>query len=363
VLAAKLFRDYGSAIRAASRRGDIGGLRAVFNVFLARMAYGVGPFYHSVFQMDRFPERVWSDFVVSKEFNEITRIINGEKNYRLARDKIIFINHCLQNGISTVSPLGLLVRKSDDRRGDVICVSTEREFGQLLQACPDQLFFKIVDGAHGERAFRATRGLAGTWFVEGRALRTEELYGFAIARLGADTGWLIQPVVSVHDDLLPIMPGGALGTVRIVTYLTNDGAKPLRPIIRIPAGGNVTDNFSCGMSGNLVAAVDVDTGLLGLGKGSRQKVWPDLVDIAYHPDTGAAILGRLVPYWKETLELVIMAQEKTPALRTLGWDVAITNCGPVVLEANTLYGVEILQCAYGKPIRNELLPIFEMLDF
>lgn len=117
------------------------------------------------------------------------------------------------------------------------------------------------------------------------------------------------------------------------------------------------------MSGNLVAAVDVDTGLLGLGKGSRQKVWPDLVDIAYHPDTGAAILGRLVPYWKETLELVIMAQEKTPALRTLGWDVAITNCGPVVLEANTLYGVEILQCAYGKPIRNELLPIFEMLDF
>jgi hypothetical protein len=52
------------------------------------------------------------------------------------------------------------------------------------------------------------------------------------------------------------------------------------------------------------------------------------------PGTGAQVARRPVPFFEESCALVRRAAPAMLPMRTLGWDVALTPGGPVVLEAN-----------------------------
>ena len=54
-------------------------------------------------------------------------------------------------------------------------------------------------------------------------------------------------------------------------------------------------------------------------------------------------------------ELFLRAQQSAPALKSAGWDIAVTLDGPLLLEANLTYGTDILQVAYGRGLKSELL--------
>jgi len=74
-----------------------------------------------------------------------------------------------------------------------------------------------------------------------------------------------------------------------------------------------------------------------------------------HPVTGVAITGFQVPLYNEVLELVDRLARRVPAFPYIGWDIAITPSGPVVIEGNHNSGV-----FQSKPsvsgIRQGLLP-------
>ena len=44
--------------------------------------------------------------------------------------------------------------------------------------------------------------------------------------------------------------------------------------------------------------------------------------------------GFRIPYWNEVRELVKNVHAKLPDIRSIGWDVAITPNGPVLIEGN-----------------------------
>lgn len=41
-----------------------------------------------------------------------------------------------------------------------------------------------------------------------------------------------------------------------------------------------------------------------------------------------------IPFWEEVSEIVTKAHCLIPNLRYIGWDIAITDDGPVIIEAN-----------------------------
>jgi hypothetical protein len=68
-----------------------------------------------------------------------------------------------------------------------------------------------------------------------------------------------------------------------------------------------------------------------------------------------------MPLWHETQRLALAAHRAFHYRTTVGWDIAITPEGPVLLEGNTNYDVMFLQRVHNQPIGHTRLG--ELLDF
>lgn len=168
----------------------------------------------------------------------------------------------------------------------------------------------------------------------------------------------MQPLVEAHQKLKSISSGSALPTIRANTCFIEGVPRLLFAVLRIPVGDNVTDNFSHGASGNVIAPIDLKTGILGPCRGSASREWPQIVGVSVHPDTGNSIEGFQIPMWDQILEVLEQGQKSLPDLKTLGWDIAVTDSGPLIVETNATYDIDIVQVAYQRGVRSEMEELF-----
>ena len=80
-----------------------------------------------------------------------------------------------------------------------------------------------------------------------------------------------------------------------------------------------------------------------------------------HPLTGIPFMGFQVPLWDEALDMVRKAARKAYGYNChwIGWDVAITPDGPVLVEGNNLPGYDM--CQNAGHVDEGMLPRFEKL--
>ena len=175
----------------------------------------------------------------------------------------------------------------------------------------------------------------------------------------ARSDYLVQPRLVRCDELRDVMPGTALGTLRIITYIRRDGTV-LAPyaIIKLPVTGQVADNFVHGQSGNLISGIDVASGTMINAFGRpRGKHLP--TQFRTHPETGSLIVGRRVPRWHDVLDLSVRAAKAFREMRTVGWDIGITDEGPIVIEGNRTYDADLLQITLQRGLRSEIDQLFD----
>ena len=160
--------------------------------------------------------------------------------------------------------------------------------------------------------------------------------------------------MKTHSSLIGgiVSPQG-LSTARVITIRGNDKPQIVRACLKIIRGNNEHDNFLKGMSKNLIASINIDSGELNQAWGSLRTDWPQMVQHAYHPDTGEQIKGTILPFWRDVSKLALRAQKSVPLLPTIGWDIAITEDGIFIVEANAAYGVTAFQLFENRGLRKE----------
>lgn len=159
---------------------------------------------------------------------------------------------------------------------------------------------------------------------------------------GRTLGWILQEPLTPHARIAEVC-GNKISGVRIHTFLAADGPQLVKAIFKINVGGRDSDNFQHGASGNMLATLDIETGKVTrvvTGTGLRQKT------VLTHPVTGAALVGFQLPYWREVLELVREGQLALPGFICPGWDIAICDDGPRILEANAFGDLDLSQHSY-----------------
>lgn len=148
-----------------------------------------------------------------------------------------------------------------------------------------------------------------------------------VAKIEKTDNDLIEEFIIQHDSLMSLSPSG-LNTIRIFTQLNkNNEVDLLGCRLRITINSFV-DNLA---AGNIAAPIDQHTGVVN-GPG----VYSDITkkDEHKHPTTGIDIVGFQIPFWQESIQMVKEAALLHKENRSIGWDVAITNKGPELLEGN-----------------------------
>lgn len=98
----------------------------------------------------------------------------------------------------------------------------------------------------------------------------------------------------------------------------------------------------------MAAPVDITTGRLGLVSYLGQT--GDLRFFRQHPASGAVVEGRVLPLWSQVRDLAIRAHEAFKPWMLIGWDICITDDGPVIIEGNSAPCSDILQRRHRKPL-------------
>jgi hypothetical protein len=148
-----------------------------------------------------------------------------------------------------------------------------------------------------------------------------------IKRLAATGNDFVEEYVVQHRDLMRLAPSG-LNTLRIVTQLNNnDEVEILSTILRISINSAI-DNWS---AGNIAAPVNLSTGVIEGPAFYKDITKPDEY---YHPITGVEIIGFKIPYWTELLQMAKDAALYNRKNRSIGWDIAVTDDGPDLIEGN-----------------------------
>lgn len=138
-------------------------------------------------------------------------------------------------------------------------------------------------------------------------------------------GYLVQERLGAHASLAPLA-GSRLSTIRMMVLADEGDPKIIRATWRVPAGEATADVM---WRGNMMAALDPESGSVRRvirGRGLERK------EMETHPDTGARLLGAQMPFWQETCALTLAAAASLPKLTLTGWDVSITEKGPVLIE-------------------------------
>jgi hypothetical protein len=251
-------------------------------------------------------------------------------------DKRNFYRTCVANGITTA-------RTVLDADAGAVRWWTGFE-QQALPPC--DLFSKEANNIKGRGAAR------WLWQGDGR-YRDEEgavLDGADVvahlARQSRDAPHLLQVRIVNHPLIARIAPE-TLCTVRVVTYRPAPEAEPahLASVFRMAGGPFAADNFS---QRGLASRVDEATGQLGP---ALFKALPDTaVDHREHPVFGTPIDGFRLPHWEGVRELALRAHRVFREFPSVGWDVAITPDGPLLLEGNYNWNVVLIQQPGGWPL-------------
>lgn len=200
--------------------------------------------------------------------------------------------------------------------------------------------------------------------AEGEMLRfgngkTVALEAFAqeVLKHHAKRGFLFQSAVRQHPTLTAIA-GPALGTIRVVT-VTEEADRPrvLYVLWKIPSPDAMSDNFW--QSGSMLANVDIDTGeVLGCRRGTGL----DTARVDDHPVTGQPIVGARIPFWSELKALAEQAHAVFPNVGVMGWDVGVSEDGPLIVEGNNSPFHTLYQLATGEGVMNpRFTPVFDKI--
>ncbi len=167
-------------------------------------------------------------------------------------------------------------------------------------------------------------------------------------------GFMLQSALSPHSAMAHIA-GPAIGCVRVVTANDGSGPKPAYAVWKMPAAGAISDNTW--QDGILLSHIDLGTGtLLSLVRGAGLEA----ETLSDHPVSGAPVVGQTLPFWEETLRLATDAHAVFPEFGICGFDIAVTDEGPKILECNDNPSHMMYQRATQRGIQNpDLAPTWQ----
>lgn len=201
-------------------------------------------------------------------------------------------------------------------------------YGRDLIRCNDRDMFLEFSRKHRRFFLKSNEGTGGKGVklidLDEMKLSAGQLFDDHLR----DGDFLVEEIIEQADEMGAIY-SGSVNTVRTVTCLRNGEFKILFSTMRIGVGGNDMDTTSCG---GYTVEIDSDAGVIISDAVSRKTEGFS----HEHPDTGEVFRSRVIPRWEELVKIVEEAARQFPDPPIIGWDMALTPKGWVMVDVNWL---------------------------
>jgi hypothetical protein len=178
-------------------------------------------------------------------------------------------------------------------------------------------FFKILTKWGGQNVHRLEISQAGMFINRQPA----DINTFK--RMISDGIYVLQRTVVQHPEISHLN-SSSVNTVRMVTIHDGTKAINLASFIRMGQNNSMVDNISLGGIG---CGINLDGTLMKEG-------FDGMIRIDRHPDSGQVFEGCTIPQYAKAIELVRQMHQSFHCFFLIGWDIAFTETGPVVIEGN-----------------------------
>ena len=159
--------------------------------------------------------------------------------------------------------------------------------------------------------------------------------------------YMFQTLLRPHEEIAKMI-GPSVSCVRMFFISDDRGCDLIRAAWKIPANSNSADNFW--RDGNMLAGIDIETGKIVKALKRHEG---GTVPIDKHPETDASFTEMVFPEWDRMLTVAKEAALNITDCYFQGWDIAMTDQGPVILE---------LEADGGSPVLGQLCHESGVLD-
>ena len=273
------------------------------DMIMCSLKYQAGYMDYYVFNFENLSSDIRKTFITRGINNNYIRTMNNREYYHLFDNKIEFNN---------------LFKKYLKRDYLDLENSTYDEFLEFTSK--NKIFMaKPINMQCGK----------GIEKIEIKKQNLKKLYN----KLIDNKQYLLEEYVKQNDIMNKLFPN-SVNTLRIVSAYKNSKTTILFRAIRIGNGKNVVDNFN---HGGMYSVID-ENGII-----TKPAIDKEGNIYEKHPVTNTDIVGFKIPYFKEAIKMVEEASKVVKEVGLVGFDIAITNNGPVMIEGNQLPGYDIYQ--------------------
>lgn len=275
-----------------------------------------------------------SKHISRKKLTKVQEAVNPVSWAFLLKDKGIFYRYCMALGVPIPKLYAIFFRKTAGWPYNGSVLTTRDDWKRFFDSrLPSEFVIKPAQGAYGKGLNVFARSEKGFIDAFGKSYTAQQLYDFMLLHPETDS-FVIQQRLKNHPELIRLSGTQSLQTVRIITFVDNNGQcrilhAHLKPII----GRHLVDTFIDGLTGNIEATISLDDGVL---KPANQitSTGSGIKTISTHPETSVSFDRFQLPLWPQTCILVKETAPKFLPVRAIGWDVALTPDGPCIVEAN-----------------------------
>ena len=168
---------------------------------------------------------------------------------------------------------------------------------------------------------------------------------------------LVQPWLRNHPSIADLAIDSLI-TMRVVTCM-NEYREPEVTLAMLRLLTKLEPQWQDTPDEEYAAPINTSTGELGQFTGDNLRT--SHLRYENHLVTGAPIHGRILAEWPAIRDIALVAHVAFPHRLLIGWDIALTDKGPMVLEGNTNLDVMFLQRVHNAPIGQSRLG--ELMNF
>ena len=201
-----------------------------------------------------------------------------------------------------------------------------REWLDVRHSTPGQLEEFVA--RHGTVMAKRIDGMSGAG-VEKHTADSIADYARFHADLLAGSQYLVETFITQHPVMASLSPT-SVNSLRMITFFDGTDVHVMEAVLRMGNGADV-DNYG---RGGMYTVIDEKTGIAHFGAFDKYAN-----TFTSHPISGTPIVGFQVPLYDEVLALLDTVSRVVPQIPYVGWDVAIGEHGPVIIEGNYNTGV------------------------